>query len=119
MLTEEQKTFEKTTEFQETIKRGLQALGKKNLALIAHGVSFPSAIDENTGFGTYNGDGGHALIDFASGIFNAIQLGPNGKTKVSDSSPYTGTIILLKVSSLKSFSHFFVVNSFKSINKGF
>ena len=32
------------------------------------------------------------LMDFAGGMFNAIQLGPNGKTKPSDSSPYTGTV---------------------------
>ena len=31
-------------------------------------------------------------MDFASGVFNAIQLGPQGKTKACDSSPYTGTI---------------------------
>ncbi len=31
-------------------------------------------------------------MDFAGDMFNAIQLGPNGKTKKSDSSPYTGTV---------------------------
>lgn len=77
------------------IQKALKALGKKNLALIAHGGSFPSANGENTGFGTMNSNGAKALIDYASGIFNAIQLGPAGKTKSCDSSPYTGTIFSL------------------------
>jgi hypothetical protein len=67
-------------------------LGKENLALIVHGSSFPARDGEDTGFGTFNSESGHALIDYASGIFNAIQLGPAGKTKCSDSSPYCGTI---------------------------
>ncbi len=75
-----------------TIKKALKALNKKNFALIMHGGSFPSAAGENTGFGTMNSNGGKEIIDFASGIFNAIQLGPAGKTKSCDASPYTGTI---------------------------
>ncbi len=74
------------------IQKALDVLGKKNFALIVHGGSFPSAQDENTGFGSMNTNGGKSLIDYASGIFNAIQLGPAGKTKSCDSSPYTGTI---------------------------
>lgn len=75
-----------------TIHKALKALGKKNLALIMHSGSFPAAEGENTGFGSVNSNGGKEVIDFASGIFNAIQLGPAGKTKACDSSPYTGTI---------------------------
>ena len=74
------------------ISEALKVLGKENLALIIHGSSFPSINGEDTGFGTFNSEAGHALIDYASGIFNALQLGPAGKTKSSDSSPYTGTI---------------------------
>ncbi len=70
----------------------LAALGKKNFALIVHGNSFPSVEGKNTGFGTPNSQAGRELIDFASGIFNSIQLGPAGKTKSIDASPYTGTI---------------------------
>ena len=75
-----------------TIQKALKALNKKNFALIMHGGSFPSAEGENTGFGTINSNGGKEIIDYASGIFNAIQLGPAGKTKSCDASPYTGTI---------------------------
>ena len=57
-----------------------------------HNGSFPSAQDQNTGFGTINSDGGKEFLEYISGIFDAIQLGPAGKTKSCDSSPYTGTI---------------------------
>lgn len=76
----------------EVIQDALKALGKKNFALIIHSNSFPSISEENTGFGSANSTGGKNLIDFASGIFNMIQLGPAGKTKDCDSSPYTSTI---------------------------
>ncbi len=75
-----------------TIKKALKALGKKNFVFIMHNGSFPAAKGENTGFGTINSNGGKDFIKFISGIFDAIQLGPAGKTKSSDSSPYTGTI---------------------------
>ena len=73
-------------------KEALKVLGKENFALIIHGGSFPSKDGEDTGFGTFNSDAGHELINYASDVFNAIQLGPAGKTKCSDSSPYCGTI---------------------------
>ena len=74
------------------IKEALKILGKENFALIAHGNSFPSKDGEDTGFGSINSSAGHELIEFASQYFNAIQLGPAGKTKTSDASPYCGTI---------------------------
>ncbi|MCQ2739989.1 MAG: 4-alpha-glucanotransferase [bacterium] len=74
------------------LRDALRALGKDNLALIIHGGSFPAIDGEDTGFGTFNSNAGHNLIDFASNIFNSIQLGPAGKTKLKDSSPYCGTI---------------------------
>ena len=75
-----------------TIRKALKILGKKNLAFIMHCGSFPSAPNQNTGFGSINSDGGKEFIEYASGLFDAIQLGPAGKTKSCDSSPYTGTI---------------------------
>ena len=73
-------------------RKALKVLGKKNFALIVHGNSFPAEKGKNTGFGTPNSNAGKGLIDFASDLFTAIQLGPAGKTKAVDSSPYTGTI---------------------------
>lgn len=75
-----------------TIKKALKALGKKNFVFIMHNGSFPSVPEENTGFGSINSSTGHKFIDYASGLFDAIQMGPAGNTKSSDSSPYTGTI---------------------------
>ena len=74
------------------IEEALKVLGKKNLALIAHANSFPSYPETDTGFGSSNSRRAKDVIDFASGIFNCIQLGPAGKTKSIDASPYTGTI---------------------------
>ncbi len=74
------------------VKEALKALGKDNFALIIHGGSFPAIDGEDTGFGSYNSGAGHALISYAENYFNAIQLGPNGKTKSTDASPYCGTI---------------------------
>lgn len=73
-------------------RKALKVLGKKNFALIVHGNSFPSEKGKNTGFGTPNSQAGKGLINFTSDLFTAIQLGPAGKTKAVDSSPYTGTI---------------------------
>lgn len=81
-----------TVNYTDVIQKALKALDKKNFALIMHSGSFPAAAGENTGFGTINSNGGREVIDYAKGIFNAIQLGPAGKTKSCDSSPYTGTI---------------------------
>lgn len=78
--------------FKKVCHKALKELGKKNFALIVHGNSFPAISGKNTGFGTQNSKAGKNLMDFASGVFNAIQLGPQGKTKACDSSPYTGTI---------------------------
>lgn len=75
-----------------TLKKALKVLGKKNFAFIMHNGSFPSAEGQNTGFGSINTDAGHEFIEYLSGLFDAIQLGPAGKTKSCDSSPYTGTI---------------------------
>ena len=104
------------------IKDALKVLGKENFALIIHGSSFPAKNGEDTGFGSFNSDAGHALIDYASGIFNALQLGPAGKTKSSDSSPYCGTIfsgnplfIDLKKLTEKEWGHILSVETFNKV----
>ncbi len=104
------------------VGEALKVLGKENLALIVHGSSFPARDGEDTGFGTFNSDSGHALIDYASKIFNAIQLGPAGKTKCTDSSPYCGTIfsgnplfIDLKQLTTKEWGEILSIETFKKI----
>jgi len=74
------------------IKEGLNALDKEKVALIIHGGSFPATHDTDTGYGSPNSTGARQLIDFISGVFTDIQFGPGGKTKLSDSSPYTSTL---------------------------
>ena len=89
-------TLEKQTVLDEkakkTVRKALKALGKKEFAIIMHNGSFPSVQDQNTGFGSINTDAGKEFIEYSAGLFDAIQLGPAGKTKSCDSSPYTGTI---------------------------
>ena len=104
------------------INEALKALGKENFALIIHGSSFPAKDGDDTGFGTYNSESGHALIDYASSFFNAIQLGPAGKTKSSDSSPYCGTIfsgnplfIDLKRLTTKEWGEILSIETFKKV----
>ncbi|MDO5437001.1 MAG: 4-alpha-glucanotransferase [bacterium] len=90
MQTKEVQKIDK--EYKQTVADALKVLGKKHMALICHGVSFPAAEGENTGFGTYNSSAAKRLFEFVGGMFNVIQLGPNGKTKEGDASPYTGTV---------------------------
>lgn len=81
-----------STEAKNIIKDALKVLDKKHLAFIAHANSFPAEEGKNTGFGSINSNAAKKLIDFLSGVFTDIQLGPAGKTKSIDASPYTGTI---------------------------
>lgn len=81
-----------SVEAKNIIKEALKALGKKHLAFIAHANSFPAESGKNTGFGSSNSNAAKKLMDFLSGVFTDVQLGPAGKTKSIDASPYTGTI---------------------------
>lgn len=90
---EEQRTnLFSNTEAKNIIAEALKALNKKHLAFISHANSFPAEAGKNTGFGSVNSNAAKKLIDFLSGVFTDIQLGPSGKTKSIDASPYTGTI---------------------------
>lgn len=81
-----------SNETKKVVQKALKILGKKHFVFIAHANSFPSEFCKDTGFGTSNSKAAQELMDFLCGIFNAVQLGPSGKTKEIDSSPYTGTI---------------------------
>ncbi len=90
---EEQKKSPFAMEEAKSILRdALKVLGKKHFAFISHANSFPSEYGKNTGFGTSNSQAAKKLMNFLSGVFTDIQLGPSGKTKSIDASPYTGTI---------------------------
>ena len=79
-------------EYKLAVRKALRLLGKKNLSLIIHGCSFPSVDEQDTGFGTFTSQGAKNLVTFTKDIFTSIQLGPSGKTKAIDASPYTGTV---------------------------
>ncbi|MCD8377626.1 MAG: 4-alpha-glucanotransferase [Candidatus Gastranaerophilales bacterium] len=81
-----------TKKYKKTIREALKVLGKRNFVLIMHGGSFPARDGEDNGFGSINSSAGRDIIDYSEYLFDALQLGPAGKTKSSDSSPYTGTI---------------------------
>lgn len=104
------------------IRKALKTLDKKNFVIIMHNGSFPSAPVENTGFGTINSSAGREFIEYSKGLFDAIQLGPAGKTKSCDSSPYTGTIfsanplfIDLKALTTKAWENLLSVDTYNEI----
>lgn len=104
------------------LKDALKVLGKKQLSLIIHGSSFPDLENEDTAYGTYNSNGAKSLMDYISGLFTSVQLGPNGKLKSCDSSPYTSTIfsgnplfIDLKQLTTKEWDGILSENTFNSI----
>jgi len=81
------------TEIKKTIQKALKALKKKNLSMIVHGPSFPAVQGQDYGIGSPNTQGGQNFMSFLSDLgFNGIQLGPEGKTKSIDASPYVGTM---------------------------
>ena len=89
---EQKKSPFSSAEAKSVIRDALKALGKKHFAFISHANSFPAEQGKNTGFGSSNSNSAKKLMDFLSGVFTDIQLGPAGKTKSIDASPYTGTI---------------------------
>lgn len=81
------------TELKKAIQKALKVLKKKNLSMIVHGSSFPAVQGQDYGIGSPNTEGGQNFMEFISGLgFNGIQLGPEGKTKSIDASPYVGTM---------------------------
>lgn len=89
---EQRKSPFSSNEAKNIIKEALKVLNKKHLAFIAHANSFPAETGRNTGFGSVNSNAAKKLMNFLSGVFTDVQLGPAGKTKSIDASPYTGTI---------------------------
>jgi 4-alpha-glucanotransferase len=75
------------------VSAALSMLGVDRLALAIHDQSFPSLPEEETGRGSPYSAGGERFAEFAADLgFNAIQLGPQGKTSRSNPSPYDSTL---------------------------
>lgn len=82
-----------TTSSRELVVTALRLLGVDRLTLAIHDQSFPSTADEETGRGSPYTQGGKRFTQFLSDLgFNAIQLGPQGKTSRSNPSPYDSTL---------------------------
>lgn len=71
----------------------LKLLGVDHLVLAIHDQSFPSDPEEEVGRGSPYTAGGRRFTQFISELgFNGIQLGPQGKTSLSNPSPYDSTL---------------------------
>ncbi len=71
----------------------LERLGIDHLVLSIHDASFPSFADEDVGRGSPYSRGGHDFLHFVRSLgFNAVQLGPQGRTSAVNPSPYDGTL---------------------------
>lgn len=77
----------------ELIKAALDLLGVDRMVLAIHDQSFPSLPEEENGRGSPYSAGGKEFAQFLSELgFNAIQLGPQGKTARTNPSPYDSTL---------------------------
>lgn len=80
-------------EYKKTVQQALTQLDKKNFSLIVQGPSFPSVMGEDVGTGSPYTKGAQEFMTFLDNLgFNSVQVGPAGKTKRSDASPYTSTV---------------------------
>ncbi len=92
-----------TNEEQETalIDSALRLLGIRRFALAIHDASFPSTPEEDIGRGSPYSRGGLEFLRFARSLgFNAVQLGPQGRTTRNDPSPYDSCIFSKSILSL-------------------
>ncbi|MGE0160735.1 MAG: 4-alpha-glucanotransferase [Gemmatimonadales bacterium] len=75
------------------VRRALDRLGIRTLALAIHDASFPMATEEDLGRGTPYGDEAARFLATVRGLgFDAIQLGPQGETSAGNASPYDATL---------------------------
>lgn len=75
------------------VEQALALLGIDRLALAIHDQSFPSLPEEELGRGTPYSLGSRQFFRFISESgFNAVQLGPQGRTTFSNPSPYDSSL---------------------------
>ncbi|MCA1764998.1 MAG: hypothetical protein LC633_01900 [Desulfobulbaceae bacterium] len=78
---------------QANIDAALKALGIDNFLLGIQDAAFPALPEEDIGRGSPYSDGAAAFLEFVRSLgFNGIQLGPQGITSRTNSSPYDGTL---------------------------
>ncbi len=75
------------------VDAALALLGVDRLVLAIHDQSFPASSAEEMGRGSPYGEGGRRFAGFIKDLgFNALQLGPQGKTTLANPSPYDSTL---------------------------
>ncbi len=75
------------------VDAALKALGIDNFLLGIQDAAFPALPEEDIGRGSPYSDGAAAFLEFVRSLgFNGIQLGPQGITSRTNSSPYDGTL---------------------------
>jgi 4-alpha-glucanotransferase len=78
---------------QTKIDRALEILGIRNFLLGIHDAAFPSLAEEDLGRGTPYSEGAAGFFRFVRSLgFTGIQLGPQGITTPTNSSPYDGSL---------------------------
>ncbi|MBK8977544.1 MAG: 4-alpha-glucanotransferase [Planctomycetes bacterium] len=75
------------------VSEALHLLGKQHLVLVVHDVSFPLSPGEDVGHGSPYSRAGRAFLESARAQgFDAVQLGPQGRTSDGNPSPYDATL---------------------------
>ena len=75
------------------VRDALQALGIRRLTLAVHDAALPGDPSDDIGRGAPLSRGGLRFLRFAAALgFDALQLGPQGKTTAHDASPYDATL---------------------------
>ncbi len=76
------------------MRAALAALGIDRFVLAIHDASFPAFPEEDIGRGSPYSRGGGAFFELlATGGFDGVQLGPQGKTSRSNPSPYDASFL--------------------------
>jgi 4-alpha-glucanotransferase len=76
------------------IRNALDRLGIERFVLAVHDASFPAATGEDVGRGTPYARVSAGFFDFvAARGFDGVQLGPQGKTSLTNPSPYDGAVL--------------------------
>lgn len=80
-------------EYKSSLEQAFKYLGIQNRAMIIHGSSFPSKLDEDIEQSIGSPYGAEKFLDFINlHGFNAVQLGPTGKLNAGDNSPYMSSV---------------------------
>jgi len=75
------------------VSEALALLGKRQVVLVVHDTSFPAAPGEDLGHGSPYASEGRAFVAYARSLgCNGLQLGPQGRTRPGNDSPYCSSL---------------------------